>query len=337
MTDQAPDQTAVKAYCNLLAIEKGLDPVGHAGSFDDAVLIETPLPWKRDIYQQAGGLPAEAIALLTLWLQRYHETGDYRHRPLLIAPDATYSRQGYRRVMFYTRPNAMSAQFEKIEYFVPEADLGGLLWALFEARENLPQYEAYRTPENDPVRDILVCTHGTIDAACAKFGYPLYNDLRQNYANEQLRVWRVSHFGGHVFAPTLIDMPTAHYWAYVEEAQTRQIVTHQGDVAAMRGHYRGWAGVDGGFIQAAEYTLWQQHGWDWFNYPKQGVTLSEDTTDPEHPLWAEVQIDYQTPDGKLHTHQTRVEVDRHIETITTTGNDHLYRYPQYRVVESAAV
>ena len=54
----------------------------------------------------------------------------------------------------------------------------------------------------------MVCTHGNIDAACARFGYPIYQQLRQNYATQSLRVWRCSHFGGHQFAPTLIDFPS---------------------------------------------------------------------------------------------------------------------------------
>lgn len=334
MSDYAPDQPTVKAYCNVLALEKGLDPVGHAGSFDDAVLIETPLPWKRDIYQQAGALPAEAIALMGLWLGRYHETGEYRHRPLLIAPDTAYSRAGFRRVMFYTRSTPDAPHFEKHEYCVPEAELGGLLWALYEARENLSQYQVYRVPEHDATRDILVCTHGTVDAACAKFGFPLYNDLRRNHAGEGLRVWRVSHFGGHVFAPTLMDMPTGHYWAYVEESQARQIVRRDGDVSSMRGHYRGWAGLNDGVVQAAERELWQRHGWGWFTYPKSGEIIKQDEADPQNPLWAEVGITYQTPDGATHTHRSRVEVVQHIETITTTGNEHTHRYPQYVVFPS---
>jgi hypothetical protein len=43
--------TAHKSYCNLTALAQGLDPAGSAGHFDDAVLIETPLPWKRDLYE----------------------------------------------------------------------------------------------------------------------------------------------------------------------------------------------------------------------------------------------------------------------------------------------
>ncbi len=60
--------TTTRCYCNVLAMQKGLDPVGSAYSFDDAVVVETPLPWKHDIYQQAGALPQRATDLLALWL-----------------------------------------------------------------------------------------------------------------------------------------------------------------------------------------------------------------------------------------------------------------------------
>lgn len=326
------EHTTTKAYCNRLAIEKGLDPAGYAGSFDDAVLIEIPLPWKKDLYQQANPLPQEAIDLMALWLQQYHEGIPYRHRPLLIAPDAEYSQPGFRRVMLYTRHAGEITAFDKIEYSVPEDELGSLLWALFEARDDLPRFEPYRTTEADTLRDILVCTHGTVDAACAKFGYPLYNDLRRNYADENLRVWRVTHFGGHVFAPTLMDMPLGHYWAYVEEAQARQIVQRSGAVAALRGHYRGWAGLVSGFMQAAERELWQQYGWDWLAYRKSGEVLAQDP-DEEHPAWAEIRIRYTTPEGMQATYEARVEVQHHIETTPSTGYAETYNYPQYVVTQ----
>jgi hypothetical protein len=325
------EKITTKAYCNLLAIEKGLDPVGYAGSFDDSVLIEIPLPWKRDIYQQAGALPQEAIDLMALWLQRYHETGVYGHRPLLIAPDKDYSEQGKRRVMFYTRKEGQISTFDKVEYSVPEAELGALLWALFEAPDDLEKFSAYRVPQADTIRDVLVCTHGTVDAACAKFGYPLYNDLRKNYADESLRVWRVSHFGGHVFAPTLVDMPTGHYWAYVEEDQARKIVQQQGDLDILQGYYRGWAGVEGGFLQTVERDLWQAHGWEWLDYIKSGEVLAMDTD--KEPSWAEVRMTCISPDGECKVYEARVEVDRYVETITSTGQDHRYSYPQYIVTQ----
>ena len=47
--------------CNVLARQRGLDPVGSAGSFADAIVVETPLPWQQDIYERAGKLPQQPL------------------------------------------------------------------------------------------------------------------------------------------------------------------------------------------------------------------------------------------------------------------------------------
>jgi hypothetical protein len=319
--------TTSKAYCNCLAMESGLRPSGHAGDFQDAFILEAPLPWKLDMMQKAGALPQTVIDLLALWLQEYYAGKGYPHRPLVVAPDPEYSREGYRRVMFYTRPEGAFAEYEKTEYCVPDADAGDLIRAWYQDRGCLSQFEQYRTPDADVTRDILICTHGTVDAACAKFGYPLYKYMRDHCASGALRVWRVSHFGGHVFAPTLMDMPHGSYWAYIDRAQADQIAQRSGDVAALDGHYRGWAGVEDGFMQAAESVLWQMHGWDWFNWRKSGQIIASD--DAEQPSWADVQIRYTTPEGKTGAYDVRMEVQQYIETIVTTGDERRHNYPQY--------
>jgi hypothetical protein len=197
--------------------------------------------------------------------------------------------------------------------------------ALFEAKDDLPRFEQYRVPDADSIRDLLICTHGTVDAACAKFGFPLYKDLRQNYAYETLRVWRVSHFGGHVFAPTLMDMPLGHCWAYAGELQAEQIVAQRGPVEMLRGHYRGWAGLDYGFMQAAEREMWQREGWCWFDLPKRGMILAQDEGDD--PQWAEVRIEFTMPDGSSAAYEARVELCRYVETEHSSRQPHTYPYP----------
>lgn len=321
------ETTSSKAYCNCLALESGLRPSGHAGDFQDAFILEAPLPWKLDMMQKAGALPQTVIDLLALWLQEYRDGKGYPHRPLVIAPDPEYSREGYRRVMFYSRPEGAFAEYEKTEYCVPDADAGDLIWAWYQDRGEMPRFEPYRAPDADATRDILICTHGTVDAACAKFGYPLYKYMRNHCTHNGLRVWRVSHFGGHVFAPTLMDMPHGGYWAYIDKAQADQIASRSGDVAALEGHYRGWAGVEDGFMQAAESALWQMHGWDWFKWQKSGQIIAAD--DAEQPSWADVQIRCATPEGKTGVYTVRVEVRQYIETIITTGDERRHNYPQY--------
>lgn len=318
-----------KAYCNLLAQEKGLDSGGHAMSFETLLLLEAPLPWRRSMYTTPGTLPQEVLALYALYAQRYRETG---HRPpvylFLVAPDALYSQPGKRRVMHFQRDGALIANFARTEYLVPEAEAGPLLWALTEAPAGLAHFEEWKPAVTNPTRDILVCTHGAVDAACAKFGFPLYRYLRQTHATDTLRVWRISHFGGHVFAPTLMDMPSGHFWAYVAEAQADQIVQRHGDPADLRGHYRGWAGLANGFLQAAEREMWLREGWRWFDWPKHGEVLAQDAASPS--TWAEVCITFDKDDGR-HSYTAGVKVSDNIATLHTTGNTELYPYPQYQV------
>lgn len=324
------EKQSTKHYCNQLAIERGLDPIGYAGDFDDAIIIELPLPWKRNLREQSGILPGELISLFDLWLKQYHEGHGYRHRPLFVAPDPDYSCEGARKVMFYKRPKGLSANFEKFEYIIPEEKLGMLVWSLYETRHLLAEFEQYRVTEGDQTRDILVCTHGAVDAACAKFGYPLYKSLRDDYANDNLRVWRVSHFGGHVFAPTVMDLPSGRYWAYIQDGQIEPLVNHSGDVSAMRGHFRGSALVGNSFVQVLDCELWQRHGWEWFTYDKIGMIIGEDQ-ESEEPQWADVEMRYHTGhDSKIRIVRARVEVSHSVETHPSTGQDRTYAYPQYK-------
>lgn len=326
------DALSAKTYCNVLAIQRGLDPAGSAGNFEDSVIVEIPLPWKKGIYQDAKVLSPQMIDLYELWLKRYREGLGYPHRPLMVAPDPRYSVPGFRRVMFFSRPKTAFAQYDKREYLVPDDQFGALLWALYEAPDDLPRFEPYRDPANDTTRDLLVCTHGTVDAACAKFGYPLYHYLHKHHARDHhLRVWRVSHFGGHVYAPTLLDMPLGHYWAYVEAPQADQIVARDGAVEALRGHYRGWAGLEYGMMQAAEREMWQREGWAWFGYPKTGAFLAKDESGGDEPKWAEMRVEFTDGAGAAWAYEARMEVCAPVTTEYATGSPETHPHVQYAV------
>lgn len=332
--ERGVDAEPAKAYCNVLAAALGLHPAGHAGTFDDAVVVETALPWRKRMYDEAGPLPQELIDLMAGWLADYHAGKPYNHRPLLIAPDPAVSVDGLRTVIFYVRPRQPFARFAKMAYRVPEEALGPLIWAWYMDPARLAEFDGYRHAEADGVRDILVCTHGTVDVACGKFGFPLYKALRERYhEGTSTRVWRVSHFGGHVFAPTLLDMPTGHYWAYVGAEQADQIAMRTGDVTALAGHYRGWAGAERGFVQAAEWAIWQREGWRWFDYAKQGEIVEADPAD--NPAWAVVRMGYATPENGTGIYTARVEVRERITTVPSTGTDRVLDYAQYAVTDLA--
>ncbi len=116
--------------------------------------------------------------------------------------------------------------------------------ALLNQPEQLSKFQMFRQ-DNKSIRDLLVCTHGNHDVSCGRFGYPLYRTLKQDYADTKISVWQCSHFGGHQFAPTLLDMPEGRYWGHLEPEILDLLIYRQGSVADLRSFYRGWGGLHG--------------------------------------------------------------------------------------------
>jgi hypothetical protein len=320
-----------RPFCNLLARQRGLDPVGYAGACDLFVTFELPLPWPYDLWRSPR-MPAEVRRLIEIWYGD-PDTPRPRLRPLAVAPDPDTSSPERRRVMVHRRPPGLFADFLKEEYRLPEAELGPLIWALLMQPDELPAFGAYREPPRH-TRDLLICTHGAVDAACAKFGFPLYRRLRA-LAGDGVRVWRVTHFGGHVFAPTLLELPAGRYWAYLDGTAPEQLLTRTGDLMGLYGHYRGWSGLDGGFLQAAEREVWRREGWAWLDFDKRGVTLArgERVPDLDEPAWERVRLEFRRPDGTAGAYEARVELDTPVVTRGSTASEEDYPYPQYKVTQ----
>lgn len=200
-------------FCSTCARDAGLDTAGSAYSYDHVVAAEIPLPWPTTMYDTPGVLPQELLDFRAELIESYRQGNPLSVGTLAIAPDPTYSVPGHRRVLSYRRPTTPFARFEQHEYLVPDEYFGPLCWALLVAHDRLQQFEQYQQPSSD-VRDFMVCTHGAVDAACAKFGYPIFRQMRRlaDASDGRVRAWRVSHFGGHVFAPTVIEMPEFRYW-----------------------------------------------------------------------------------------------------------------------------
>lgn len=314
-------------FCSVISKANGEDPIGTAGTCDHWLLIEAPQPWSAERWQK-DPVVSRIVALIETLIRQQ----GMKLRPLAIAPDKTYSQSGYTRVFYYRRPAHCFSHYEKQEYLVPTEQGYDLLVALLQAPERLNEFAAYQ--QNAVTRDLLVCTHGDVDVACARFGNPIYNKLRKEYAGQaylttQLRVWRCSHFGGHRFAPTLIDLPTGQYFGHLEMFHLDSLVYRQGDWSQLRLGYRGWAGLSQ-FEQMAEREIWMQLGWSWLDYAKVGQTLAQDPA--ESPTWASVQIEFQPPEGAGGIYKAAIELIGEVETGGDSGVDmELYRVKQYHV------
>lgn len=319
-------------FCSTVSKANGHDPIGSAWHYDRWLIIEMPQPWERSPWQDHPILHPIYRDLI----KPLHDEHGLWVRPLLIAPDREYAIPGQTRILYYHRPAGLFAQFEKQEFIIPTEQILPLATALLQQPDQLPKFAAYQQ-QTEQIREVLVCIHGNVDVACARFGFPIYEQLRNDYAaisGGKLRVWRCSHFGGHVFAPTLVDLPTGQYWGHLEPEILDQLVYRNGSVSNLRSFYRGWCGLKQ-FEQMAEREIWMQRGWQWLQYLKRGETIATAPThhEDEDPDWAEVQIEYTSPDGTdSGIYEARVEICGTVMTQWQSGTDQpSEEAKQYRV------
>lgn len=153
---------------------------------------------------------------------------------------------------------------------IPDDDAGGPEGC--GAHKAAASFRRYRQ-DTDHTRELMVCTHDERDACCGRFGLSLYEMLRREAtaapagtgagSEKSVRVWRVSHMGGHRLAPTLMDMPEGRYWGHLTLDAARQLLHRTGPVQSLRRNYRGWALLGDPLLQAAERKAFIQYGWQW--------------------------------------------------------------------------
>ena len=111
---------------------------------------------------------------------------------------------------------------------------------------------------NRNARDIFVCTHGSRDVCCASFGFPIYTKLKNTFQKSDdtsTRVWRISHIGGHRYAPNVIEMPSGRVWSRFEVDDIEGIFEKQYTVGEVEPFYRGLIGLNTGYEQIMETIL----------------------------------------------------------------------------------
>ncbi|MGW0734383.1 TIM barrel protein [Streptomyces sp. NPDC002851] len=288
--DRPRPQPAIPARqsCSLVARAAAEDPIGTARPFDRYLMLELPLPWPPGMgtpVWETDRVPAPLRAALRTATRRTEERG-LTMKTFAAAPDPEYSAPDLMRVIRFDRTPGPAAPLTRVEHHIPADQAPALIHALFpenpaEEPTTLAPFTAYR--ETTPHRDLAVCTHASVDACCGTRGYPFYQRLRQAHGSTgTVRVWRISSFGGHRFAPTLVDLPEARYWGNLTPDRMAQLVDRTGHPADLMDLYRGWACLPHPGEQVLERELFRTYGWDW---PLHHLTL-QPTTDTRYALTA---------------------------------------------------
>ncbi|WP_238549315.1 sucrase ferredoxin [Acaryochloris marina] len=329
--------------CSVISKSNGEDPIGSAHPCDIWIMVEISLPWTEE------RLMTEPI--LRQLYQLFHDYYDadeqpFQMMPMVIAPDHNYSVPEYTRVLLFQRPAPFFAQFNKQEFLLPFEQLPHLMQTALTQPSNLKTFDCYKQPTS-LTRDLFVCTHGNVDVACARFGTPVYFELRKYCGKTEgdgkfslkskiqnpksfysppssnsstLRVWRCSHFGGHQFAPTLVDLPTGQVWGHLEMEMLDTLIQRHRPVTELRRFYRGWSGLPQ-YAQILEREVWMQQGWDWLAYNKLGHIMAQDTDHEKWDAdWADVRLEFASPDGLVKgAYEARVEVTGSVLTVWNSG------------------
>ncbi len=232
-----------------------IDPGGTAIRADRVVLVETGLPWPKPVFdhptlREIGPLFKSAsrpTRLLACQPDDRSTTGVWVFDRSDGATGVSITRE---RRFEVTSPNEL---LELCDCLAAESS-GDLLTS----GAVQPTFDGSMT-----VPAVLICTQGSHDVCCGSDGARLAmacENLASPDEAEPLRVFRVSHTGGHRFAPTAMTLPDGRMWAYLGADMLADIVGAAGDPAHLAQYCRGWWGAERGPGQVAERAVFAEVG-----------------------------------------------------------------------------
>jgi hypothetical protein len=104
---------------------------------------------------------------------------------------------------------------------------------------------------------LVVCTHGKRDRCCAKYGRPLYDELREEA--DPAWIWQSTHVGGDRFAGNLVCLPEGLYFGRVDRPHVWGLLDEYLAGRIDLEHYRGRSCYSFA-VQAAERRVREEAG-----------------------------------------------------------------------------
>lgn len=296
-----PLARAPKLRCAPFHLAQEADPIGSAGAYDAFLCVEVPLPWGRDISEHEPFHAMGAGASL-----RGADGRTWRPQGLVPRGDTA----GAVRVLAMEQTQRPAAgPYLRREWWVAPERVSSLCRALVDADAvGVAAFGADRVEVADEVVDVFVCTHGRRDVCCGGSGTSLHEQLVAELGpDEPVRVWRVSHTGGHRFAPTALTFPDGYGWAHLDPSAAAAIARRAVPVAAVAERCRGVSSLEPA-AQVADRELFRRVGWDWCDATRHAASAT-----PGGPTRrTDVRVDATLADGARRSVMVQVELDREI-------------------------
>lgn len=307
-------------FCSDNSRKAGEDIIGSAANHQAYILIECPPPWMSEAFDSKW-VPNNLKVLV--------EEVKKARLPikfLLIANNLSH-KSSQTTLLIYQRKEDLGSGYRKQEFSLSNIEevapvIKKWLWG------KLPNLEL----ETSITRDILVCAHGSHDRCCARYGAPFHFHAGEIISNlcmdDHVRIWKTTHFGGHRFAPTAIDLPEGRYYGALEPDAFKAILTRSGDIECLNRVYRGW-GILPAEVQVLERELIYRYGWDWFDYKVAGRII-EQSLDQRNIL---AELTFEKPDGSIYCHRAQLVLDNQktIELKSSCGATKESKFAKYAI------
>jgi hypothetical protein len=229
----------------------GVRPAGTAITADAVVVVELPRPWPKPVFDHP------LLGALSGTMELHVGTA----RILAAEPRPGLGEGRLRVTVFERLPVDMTARVFEPTGAEGLSDLFGQL------ATRLPDSIAdHRSDAAGPDLAVLICTQGSHDVCCGSEGTRLADEL--SIAAPGLAVYRVSHTGGHRFAPTAMTLPDGRMWAGLTVDDLMSILDRTGDPGTLAAKCRGWLGAPQGAGQAAEIAVLEELGWTLDQMPR---------------------------------------------------------------------
>ena len=222
--------------CSAFARRTGATTLGTGIAASAVLVIDVPTPWPHKIEDEPTIATVPNLTGLVTLAAVPRE--DHPLMATLYLREASGSASVWTLPFLDSRPEDWERLAECLDWAA-----GGPIQAEW--------WEPAGWTQLQPKRTWLICTHGSRDVCCGSKGASFALDVRQRLGGAEQR--RVSHLGGHRFAPTVLEMPSGRTWAYatsdlIQAREAGQLPTGAGDMG------RGWWGAPPGAGQVAEWA-----------------------------------------------------------------------------------
>ncbi len=249
--------------CSELTRSLEIDPCGTAINASLFLAVDVPLPWPKPVlnHHLLSGLEEllDVCSFSVRLLASVPENNDVltlTAYELNSSDEMNHGSLSSRKLVF--DPSGLTQLLEKI---LRGETIEGFI----------------ETSQGEKKRELWICTQGSHDVCCGSEGTSLAVEANKHLPEVEIR--RVSHLGGHRFAPTAITFPEGRMWSHLNMEDLQTIFSASSIDEKLTRKCRGWCGSKTGAEQVAEREGLKLYGRDWDRYMRKSEIISEENSE----------------------------------------------------------